>query len=277
MKRSLILAFILLVFVTLLADEPVIIRDTNYLHYRGVNVQMTDGSIIAFWDETVSDKMDILAQRLDADGNLLWANPLQVVIKQHTQEVKSAVECSDGNVVILWLERDQNDFRSLWIQKISPNGDLLWNPNGIRVSMDEAYPSQFSIVPNALGGVYVMYYGGNTEGYLMGHNVNGNGIDLWTQNQIITLPNLSFAGMVEDGTGGVILNLQSYSMSLLQTHLMRLSAAGDVVGSNPLVQPSLLGQNGYKIIKSGVNDYSLVAVEENQLIMQKLTIRVICC
>ena len=98
-------------------------------------------AIIA-WPDKRSGNLDIYAQKLNCDGKLLWApEGVALCTEPARQSLAGLVKSADGGAVATWYdERFMNC--SVFAQKISADGSVLWDVNGISVrsgaEIDEA-------------------------------------------------------------------------------------------------------------------------------------------
>ena len=105
------------------------IFNDNVSHIAGPKIcDDSAGGAIISWLQELDDDFIMKAQRIDADGNLLWGNN-GVIIANTTWYITWLLYselCSDGagGAFILWEDGGIN------IQKVGPFGNLLWSYNG---------------------------------------------------------------------------------------------------------------------------------------------------
>lgn len=98
---------------------------------------VTDGSggaIIAWSDERTGER-DIYAQRIDGEGRILWAEDgVLVCDADEIQWSPLMVPDGFGGAILTWSDQ-QSGSTDIYAQRIDTNGDMLWTPNGVPVSL----------------------------------------------------------------------------------------------------------------------------------------------
>lgn len=272
MKHIMFYCLILFSAGFLAAQQPTLLRNSQYLGFEGKNLALPGGSTMVFWNDTSSGSSDILAQKISPEGTILWSAP-RVVANGSLEERVDAVElASDNNILILYYRFNaRGDSLSQWVQKYSQAGQPLWGSSGVITGPESPYFSDTCMVPNALGGAYVIYRSQYPNDQIYGSNLDSFGTDLWPQLPLWTLDGLCGLEAVADGLGGVILNCRYYiSGAGVENHLLRIDAAGDVVGSDPLLSPTAVVPDNYSILKDSQGNFLLYLMQSNGLSMQKM-------
>jgi hypothetical protein len=179
---------------------------------------MPDGAGGAFvaWNVRVGDSPDIYAQRVDADGNPMWAaGGIVICDAGRTQFRPKLVSDGADGTIIVW-----NDYRhvgtDIYGQRVDPSGNVLWAPNGIGIrvasGVDDSNPA---VLADGAGGAIVAFqwqpWGGHPNHDIYAQRVDANGNQLWPApgGVPIAVPSDSkqqSPGIVTDGTGGAIIN-----------------------------------------------------------------------
>ena len=93
------------------------------------------GGVIAIWQEFTAD-MDsawINAQHLNINGLKLWAAAgIKISGSDAISTTPLAVSDGSGGVIVSWL-KTENGAINHYIQRVSPTGNILWNPEGVAV------------------------------------------------------------------------------------------------------------------------------------------------
>ncbi len=91
-----------------------------------------DGSsgAIIIWEDNRNGNWDVYAQRVDADGSLLWAGDGDaVVVYTGSQRLVDAISDGAGGAIVVWEDyRDGNS--DIYVQRINGEGDLYWASSG---------------------------------------------------------------------------------------------------------------------------------------------------
>ena len=127
--------------VKLWGENGLLVRTTNLAETNShtfnifdVQADGTGGAVIGFndWSGTSTPDLDVFAQRVAADGTLLWGGGNGVLVAgdgQHIQH-ESTVALPDGGAAITVYEDVSSTQSRLWIYRMGPDGNHLW-PNGL--------------------------------------------------------------------------------------------------------------------------------------------------
>lgn len=273
MKRIFLVCFLGILFLALFAQAPVLLRNSQYLDFAGISVQLPNSSSLIFWNDTSSGSAEIFAQKLSAEGIPLWTAPRLIVGGHLGKQIFAAEYTSDGNIVLLYGQYDYiYNGQSLHLQKISLAGQSLWNPEGIVINGSYWNTQGFGLVPNAIGGAYVYRVDYSTDEVTV-RNFNANGVNQWPETALYSVPGLNELEAVSDGSGGLILNSRYWiSGSGMANHLARVNVEGDIVGTLPLLNPSAVVPPGFSITRSSAGDYFLHRYLNNGMQVQKMDV-----
>ncbi len=274
MKRVVLICVSLLFLGVLAAQQPVLLRNSQYLDFEGINVTLPNGNTMVFWNDTSSGSSDILAQKINPEGTVLWNTPRIVADGPMDQRLLSVVIASDQNILVLFNEYSHSGGGMYHrMQRISQAGQRLWGNQGIEAMDINTYYTDIQMVPNGIGGAYLVYLTGNTDSGLYGMNFDAMGVNLWPH---LPLPGNADAYDMEalaDGAGGIIINSIVYIAGTGSRNiLVRLDAAGDVVGSNPLLNPNAVVPAGFKMIRDNAGDYILYTFASDGVSLQKMDV-----
>ena len=171
----------------------------------------------------------IYVQRLDPDGNALWgANGISVGSYASSSNGGSVDMTpgviSDGScgAIVTW-----QFVNGIYAQRINPNGNALWTPNGITISTTSAgYPK---IIPDGSGGAIISYYGLG----LKAQRVDSNGNLMWGPDGTTVSPSMGSQVMATDGKGGAIIAGIIYTNSNVRyVYAQHVDANGNVLWQN---------------------------------------------
>jgi predicted lipoprotein with Yx(FWY)xxD motif len=176
-----------------------------------------DGGAIVTWEDfrTLSH-YDIYAQRVDGDGNMIWAINGQTICTFSDQQENPQL-CSDGakGAIIVWRDHRSGTNYDIYAQRVDLNGNTKWTGNGVVIcnaSNDQEFPH---IVSDGAGGAIIGWYDyrSGTNYDIYAQRVDSNGNVLWATNGeaiCIASGNQSGPWMASDGSGGAILTWQDY-------------------------------------------------------------------
>lgn len=139
----------------------------------------------AMWWETpgpiihYESNYDIYAQKIDLDGNRLWTPSGVLVNSQDSvQYVPDAILGPDGNLIIAWRDdrhADTPNGSDIYIQKLDPDGNLLWNAEGMPLSIaggNQVNPQLLLSADQAAIGVWGDYRNGDWDIYASCFSLN---------------------------------------------------------------------------------------------------------
>ena len=143
------------------------------------------GAIIA-WSDTRSDKdpdiyglinADIYAQRVDANGRMLWKNDgVPVCTAVGSQPYTQLVSDGAGGAIIAWYdERSGRKFRwDIYAQRVDASGRMLWENDGVLICR-AAESISFPLISDGAGGAIIAW----EEQSIYIQRVDANGRMLW--------------------------------------------------------------------------------------------------
>jgi uncharacterized delta-60 repeat protein len=143
-----------------------------------------EGGAYAVWQRNYFGYDQIRAQRVDADGNILWGSTGAIITDgaRFDKLPQLIRDNQKGGIVIAYKGTVGY---SIMAQRVSPNGNLLWNPNGITVTpngpQNECSITAGDIFSN--GGLMAVSW--ITSGPVYAQLIDTSGIKLWGENGII--------------------------------------------------------------------------------------------
>ncbi len=170
------------------------------------------GGAIIVW-QSAFRYPDIYAQRVDADGYLLWtAGGVAVCTAADGQYKPEIVPDGAGGAIIAW-----SDFRNgnadIYAQRLDANGNTLWPANGIAVctvanSFGWIQVSRLSLLAYD-GGVIMTWHDDRNGDYdIYAQRLDSNGNSLWTPNGTAVCTaagEQEDAKIIPDGSNGAII------------------------------------------------------------------------
>jgi hypothetical protein len=146
-----------------------------------VAVSLPDGSLLVVWEDQRNVDGDIYAQRLDTNGNKLWAADVRVNSDAGTEwKARPAVGAdASGNAVIVWQD-DRNTDWDIYAQKLDSNGNKLWAAD-VRVNSDTGSVSQSNpaVGVDGSGNAVVVWEDFLTDLDVCAQRLDASGNKLW--------------------------------------------------------------------------------------------------
>jgi len=261
-------SIILLIILGIVAGLSAAVMWTNDVAIRqGVNIEWfrtgtdtNDGCAIYVWSDTKLGERDLWAQKVDAQGNMVWGEPLLVDGKPDRQEDPVIVKTSDGNFIIAWIEFDFDQDGDVYAQKINTQGQLLWQQGGKPVCTLVGGQISLNIEPDNAGGAYIVWEDSrNPSKDIYGQRLDNNGNAVWATDGIPIasgIGNESQNTMWADGTGGMIIGYHHTYAGEQDIYVKRFSPTGEMVWGQPLELAVLPGvQSKIRMAPLGNGDF----------------------
>lgn len=150
------------------------------------------GGAIIVWQDNHDGNFDVYAQRVDSDGNTLWAvNGVAICNELHDQLDPKLISDGLGGAIIVWDDmRDVSGYCGIYAEHVDEDGNILWSPacEGILIcnaaqGTDQLYPQ---LIEDGSNGAIIVWYDkreGNFDIY--SQRVDADGNTLWSQNGIL--------------------------------------------------------------------------------------------
>ncbi|MBY8990428.1 MAG: hypothetical protein KGD58_06710 [Candidatus Lokiarchaeota archaeon] len=136
-----------------------------------------EGGIFIVWSDGRNGiDLDIYAQRIDVNGDIMWeANNTAICTESGNQGTPKICSAGVGGAIIVWSDgRSGGAGAGIYAQRIKANGSTLWNANGSFVSTG-GLRQLFS--DNNGGAVFTLGKSIDTDYYAQ--RVSSNGTALW--------------------------------------------------------------------------------------------------
>jgi hypothetical protein len=168
------------------------------------------GAIIAWTDPRNLNVRDIYAQRIDPDGNILWAANGTAVCSETANQHLNGI-CSDGagGAILIWQdERVSTAYDDLYCQRIDADGNLLWTASGVPLRVG-GYLKEWARVAADGGGGAIFSWIDWEAATIRAQRVNAAGTVMWAVNGLTVRSASGYPYEPEiapDGAGGAIIS-----------------------------------------------------------------------
>jgi hypothetical protein len=175
------------------SEDGITIRST--CSDPGVLADGSGGAIIVWPDQRVaSGRYDIYAQRISAEGEILWQEGgIPVCVPQHAQTTPKIVSDGSDGAIVAW----PGD--GVRIQRLSPYGEPLWDKEGMQLgalSQIQIISSpSIRMIPDNTGGAIVAW---NRQA----QRVNSEGELQWAEPMNLSI---GIHSITDDGSSGAII------------------------------------------------------------------------
>ncbi len=213
-----------------IADQEIHPYATNQLCPDG------QGGAILVWRDNRNDANgDIYAQRVDVNGNPLWAGNGEIICDATGMSLYHKV-VSDGQrgAIVVWRDdRDAGGDGDVFAQKINSTGDIKWTNNGVVICNTTDIQRAIQLCSDGAGGAVIVWTDERTgvmNESIYAQRVIFNGTTLWTTNGTVICDrdgenNDPF--LCPDGTGGAIITWRGIS-----GYTQRINGFGQTMWTN---------------------------------------------
>lgn len=187
---------------------------------------------------------EVYAQHINENGIKQWPDTgILVCNATYNQFWPKLVTDGSGGVIIVWQD-ERNGFGStdIYAQRITGNGTMLWNANGIPVLDNGAAELDPQIISDGNGGAMIIAWRslfGGTVTDIYAQRIDASGARLWGVGGVTVCNAVNrqdIPKMVSDGRGGAIVGWWDFRNSATNNvpdiYAQRISAAGNIVWQN---------------------------------------------
>ncbi len=217
------------------AESPQIADDGSggavFVWHQVPNGKIEGGSLAALM-------MDVLAQKVNASGKILWQpNGVPLGISQAAERALAIgpLPISDGagGTIIVWrdMRNAKGNTANLYAQRIDTEGNVMWQPGGVNVSIDATNPNHM-IISGDTGGAIVSYLYSEPRKDLHVQKLGVDGNTVWPENGILVVGgDCAGYSIASDGQGGVITGwgVGKSMFSSEKAYVQRVSADGELL------------------------------------------------
>lgn len=217
--KALILFLLLLILGSMLWGQWTETSDTPNLISGGLGEQVmpktaitTDGKIyVCRFDNSSGGNYNVYLQLFSQQGELQW----QTLVSDHTSmswltDYDLTVDNS-GNAVIVFQDIRALGVNNVFIYKVTPEGTLLWAPDGITMSSDTS-TDYMNVSPKVINTAddhsYVAWQrSGGTNDTIVIHRLSASGMKLWGQDGMVLSSgagDCSWPQLLESDNGDVL-------------------------------------------------------------------------
>ena len=145
-----------------------------------------DGGAYVVWSELDDFNMYVYCQKLDAGGDQVWSNPIQVSNGVIEDICCGAVPDGDGGVIMTWQGGIWPDYK-VYAQRLDSNGQAQWGSHGMALCPADSGQQQPSLITDGQCGAYVVWEdrADYTDCDVVAQHVNGSGNLMWSDSGLV--------------------------------------------------------------------------------------------
>ena len=204
--------------------------------YQILGPVVSDGSggMIVVWGDGRQSPRDIYAQRVDADGNVLWTmDGLGICTDAGNQGHPSAASDGFGGAIIVWNDVRNGNY-DIYAQRVNANGNVLWGTNDKVICDASGDQMEADIVGDGSGGAIITWQdtrSGGSSPCIYAQYVDANGDKQWDTNDVLICTNSTARKnpkAVSDGSGGAIIAWIDYRNGAWDVYAQRVDSNGSI-------------------------------------------------
>jgi hypothetical protein len=188
------------------------------------------GGMIIAWHDARHENRDVFAQRVSADGEMLWGKDgVPVCDLPSPQSWPVVLTDGEGGAIIVFGDSRHGN-QDIYAQRMAPNGKRLWADEGVPVCIDPTLQDDVNAIADGAGGVIVVWEDWRNDNQdIYAQRIDGDGNPAWTANGV---PVYRGDGdqydprLTTDDAGGAIVAWHDISTPDLDVFAQRLSATG---------------------------------------------------
>ena len=192
------------------------------------------GAIIAWVDRRNTMDYDIFAQRVDANGNLLWGTSgSSVSARMFDQKDCRLIHMGSGVAIVTWLDGRSGSSSDVYAQKLDASGAAQWTAHGVVVCSATGDQINARIISNGLGGAFVAWEderAGTSNIDIYAQNINEDGTPAWlADGKAIcgATGNQKTPVLTPDGSNGAVIAWSDARGGTDKVYSYRVNANGD--------------------------------------------------
>ncbi len=211
------------------------------------------GAIITWLDERGVTR-DIYAQRVDADGNIVWGlndagdpnHGVAICTGPGSDYVVVIVSDGAGGAIMTWQgDPDPNTSSDIWAQRVDADGNLRWHPDPNAGSPDPNAPVRICAAPGSqllpriasdgAGGALITWRDSRTGAFdVYAQRIDPNGNVLWMTDGVAICTEVGdqvLPTVASDGAGGAIITWEDRrtGVDTPDIYAQRIDASGQVL------------------------------------------------
>lgn len=201
-----------------------------------------EGGAIIVWIDDRNGHSDIYAQRIDANGTILWTeNGISICTNSYDKYHLNIINDNFGGAFITWAV-EVSGVEDIYAQRIDRNGNLLWGTDAVPVCIEPQKQRFPTLCRDGDNGTIIAWSDWrNSDVDIYAQKLDADGNSQWNDNGIVVcdaIENQIVFDICVDGEGGAIivwedqrngLNRDIYSQRINSSGIEQWDANGEVI------------------------------------------------
>jgi len=218
-------------------NEPLMVDGKDDRQEDPVIIGTTDGGAIIAWvDFSLSPKYgDIFAQKLDADGNILWTDGgVEVCTAFNIQISLNIIQDLDGGAYVIWQDNRNTGGTDIYGAHLNSSGENLWTDDGLAVAAGEGEQNAHTFWEDGQGGAMLAYVNNYNGKDIHMKRISPEGIFSWGETLVVCDANgdQESVKICPDNTGGFIVSWKDKRSGNYDIYIQRVNIDGETLWTN---------------------------------------------
>jgi len=239
----------------------------------------TNNEFIACWGDwrnSILTESDLYIQKLNSSGVPQWTtNGIALIIKKFSQQYQKVFPDNSGGAYITWCDRRDSISNDIYLQRIRPNGSLVFADTALPITFDNFEQYQPQLAQDMKGGIYVTWYDFrngpefpfNIDVYAQ--RVDSAGVRKWSPNGN-NISNAQYSqvypAIISDGNFGALITWDDRraGTTTYDIYAQRVDSSGNLLWDTTDVAISISSGNQYKPQIVPTNSGALICFEDTR-------------
>jgi hypothetical protein len=192
----------------------------------------TGGAFIVWEDYRNGSGADIYAQRINADGAVLWvANGIPICTATADQVYPAIAPDGAGGAIIVWQDARSGGNDDIYAQRVNAAGVVQWATHGEVVCAAAGIQRTARIISDGAGGAVIVWQDGRnmTDWNLYAQRIDGAGKTEWGAADVAVCTSANVQQehvVVPDGAGGACITWRDFRSGASDVYAQRVDASG---------------------------------------------------
>ncbi|UCF05836.1 MAG: T9SS type A sorting domain-containing protein [bacterium] len=218
-------------------DGVVVCTEWEYGEDPQIISDGSGGAIIAWQEDPMgTGEEDIYAQRIDADGSVLWtAEGEAICTVPEDNQNPQLVSDGSGGAIITWQDaRNETTKWDIYAQRVDAFGYVQWTPDGVAICTESSWQWYPQLTSDGSGGAIITWQDERGMANIYAQRVSAGGTVLWAAGGVAVCTaaeGQEYPRITTDGSGGAVITWEDTRniSSERDIYAQRIDAGGTVL------------------------------------------------